>query len=74
MGLIYPVPNPALPFLGVHFTLRVDGSVDAGPNAILATKREGYHRRDFSCKDVASTFSYPGFWLLSGKKSGSRHL
>jgi len=66
-GLIYPVPNPALPFLGVHFTLRVDGSVDAGPNAILATKREGYLRRDFSWRDFASTLSFPGFWLLAAK-------
>lgn len=69
-GLIYPVPNPSLPFLGVHFTLRVDGSVDAGPNAILATKREGYHRRDFSWTDVASTLSFPGFWLLAAKNLG----
>jgi L-2-hydroxyglutarate oxidase len=59
-----------LPFLGVHFTLRVDGSVDAGPNAILATKREGYHRRDFSWTDVASTLSFPGFWLLAAKNLG----
>jgi len=63
-GLIYPVPNPTLPFLGVHFTSRVDGAVEAGPNAILATSREGYSRRDFSFKDVASTLSFPGFWLL----------
>lgn len=66
-GLIYPVPNPSLPFLGVHFTLRVDGSVDAGPNAILATKREGYDRRDFSWADIAATLSFPGFWLLAAK-------
>lgn len=69
-GLIYPAPNPSLPFLGVHFTLRVDGSVDAGPNAILATKREGYDRRDFSWADVASTLSFPGFWLLAAKNLG----
>lgn len=63
-GLVYPVPDPSLPFLGVHFTTRVDGTVEAGPNAILATSREGYSRTDFSIKDVASTLSFPGFWLL----------
>jgi L-2-hydroxyglutarate oxidase len=63
-GLVYPVPDPSLPFLGVHFTTRVDGTVEAGPNAILATCREGYSRRDFSMRDVASTLSFPGFWLL----------
>ncbi len=66
-GLIYPVPNPALPFLGVHFTPRVDGSVDAGPNAVLATKREGYLRSDFSWRDFASTLSFSGFWRLAAK-------
>jgi L-2-hydroxyglutarate oxidase LhgO len=63
-GLIYPVPDPSLPFLGVHFTPRIDGTVEAGPNAILATSREGYSRKDFSVRDVASALSYPGFWLL----------
>lgn len=63
-GLVYPVPDPALPFLGVHFTPRIDGSVEAGPNAILATSREGYRRSDFSLKDTLSTLSYPGFWFL----------
>ena len=47
-GLIYPVPDPRFPFLGVHFTRRISGRVDAGPNAVLALKREGYHKRDFS--------------------------
>jgi (S)-2-hydroxyglutarate dehydrogenase len=66
-GLIYPVPDPALPFLGVHFTPRISGVVDAGPNAILATKREGYRRRDFSLREFASTLSYPGFWMLAAR-------
>lgn len=63
-GLVYPVPNPKLPFLDVHLTPRVDGSMEAGPNAVLATKREGYRWRDFSVSDVASTLSYGGFWML----------
>lgn len=66
-GLIYPVPNPELPFLDVHFTPRVNGMVEAGPNAILATKREGYSGRDFSFADLMSTLSYPGFWLLAAR-------
>lgn len=69
-GLIYPVPDPSLPFLGVHFTPRVDGVVEAGPNAVLATKREGYRRSDFSLKDFASTLSFPGFWLLIARNVG----
>ena len=64
-SLIYPVPDPRFPFLGVHFTSRVRGGVDAGPNAVLAFKREGYHRNDFSLKDVFSTFTYPGFWRMA---------
>ena len=64
-GLIYPVPDPDLPFLDVHLTPRVNGEVEAGPNAVLATKREGYHRKDFSFKDFAETLSFPGFWRLA---------
>lgn len=64
-GLIYPVPDPNYPFLGVHFTRRVDGSVDIGPNAVLATAREGYRRRDFSVTEMASLVRYPGFWQLA---------
>ncbi len=64
-GLIYPVPDPRFPFLGVHFTRRVDGSVWAGPNAVLAFAREGYRRRDFSPRDVASTLGYRGFQRLA---------
>ena len=66
-GLVYPVPNPKLPFLDVHLTPTVDGLLEAGPNAVLATKREGYSWRDFALKDVASTLSYGGFWWLVGR-------
>lgn len=59
-GLVYPVPDPAYPFLGVHFTPRVDGSVDIGPNAVLATAREGYRRRDVNAYDLAETLRWPG--------------
>lgn len=64
-GLIYPVPDPGYPFLGVHFTRRVDGSVDVGPNAVLATAREGYRRRDVSLADLRDIFGYPGFWRVA---------
>jgi L-2-hydroxyglutarate oxidase len=64
-GLIYPVPDPALPFLGVHFTRGIDEVVEAGPNAVLALKREGYTRRDVSLKDMADLASFPGFWRMS---------
>ena len=57
--LIYPVPNPDFPFLGVHFTRMVDGSVHAGPNAVLAFKREGYKKTDFDLRDFCETMSYP---------------
>jgi len=63
-GLIYPVPDPRFPFLGVHFTRRVSGSVDAGPNAVLAFRREGYRRTDFNLRDVASSLAFPGFWRM----------
>jgi len=66
-NLIYPVPDPAFPFLGVHFTRRVDGSVECGPNAVLALAREGYSWSDISLRDLASTFSYGGFWKMAGK-------
>jgi L-2-hydroxyglutarate oxidase LhgO len=64
-GLIYPVPDPSLPFLGVHFTKRHDGEVWAGPNAVLATKREGYRRRDFAAGDLAEVLRYSGFRRLA---------
>lgn len=60
-GLIYPVPDPRYPFLGVHFTRRVDGSVDVGPNAVLALAREGYRRRDVVPADITAVLRHPGF-------------
>ena len=68
--LIYPVPNPDFPFLGVHFTKMIDGSVHAGPNAVLAFKREGYYKTDFSLADTFETFTYSGFWKLAKKNLG----
>ncbi len=66
-GLIYPVPDPSLPFLGVHFTKRINGSVEAGPNAVLALKREGYSKTSFDFGDAWGTLAYPGFWRMSMK-------
>jgi L-2-hydroxyglutarate oxidase LhgO len=66
-SLIYPVPDPAFPFLGVHFTRRIDGSVEAGPNAVLAFMREGYTKSKADPRDIYDIFSYPGFWSLSRK-------
>jgi (S)-2-hydroxyglutarate dehydrogenase len=68
--LIYPVPNPDFPFLGVHFTRMIDGSVHCGPNAVLALKREGYKKTDFNMRDFWETISYPGFWKLARKNLG----
>lgn len=68
-GLIYPVPDPRFPFLGVHLTRMIDGSVHAGPNAVLATAREGYRWRRFSARDVGSILGWPGMWRL-----GRRHF
>ncbi|MBD2202525.1 L-2-hydroxyglutarate oxidase [Calothrix sp. FACHB-1219] len=65
--LIYPVPNPDFPFLGVHFTRMIDSSVHAGPNAVLSLKREGYHKTDFDLRDFAEVMAYPGFWKLAAK-------
>jgi L-2-hydroxyglutarate oxidase len=64
-GLIYPVPDPALPFLGVHLTRGIDGSVHAGPNAVLALSREGYRWTDFSLRDVEEIALFPGTWRLA---------
>jgi L-2-hydroxyglutarate oxidase LhgO len=64
-GLLYPVPDPAYPFLGVHFTRRVGGGVDVGPNAVLALAREGYRRRDVRLADVWETLTWPGFRRLA---------
>jgi len=65
--LIYPVPNPNFPFLGVHFTRMIDGSVHAGPNAVLSFKREGYRKTDIDWRDLADVLTYPGFWKLAAK-------
>jgi L-2-hydroxyglutarate oxidase LhgO len=64
-ALIYPVPDVRFPFLGVHFTKRIDGGTEAGPNAVLAFKREGYSRTSFNLRDAAGTFAFPGFWKLA---------
>ena len=66
-SLIYPVPDPAFPFLGVHFTRRVNGSVEAGPNAVLAYMREGYTKTGISPYDLLETLTYPGFLKLARK-------
>jgi len=63
-NLIYPVPDPELPFLGVHFTRRIDGSVECGPNAVFSFKREGYSKIDFSLRDSWESLSYLGTWKL----------
>jgi (S)-2-hydroxyglutarate dehydrogenase len=64
-NLVYPVPDPRFPFLGVHFTRMVHGGVEAGPNAVLALKREGYRWRDISLRDIASYLFYAGFWRMA---------
>lgn len=66
-NLIYPVPDPALPFLGVHFTRAITGEVEAGPNAVLAFAREGYRKTDFVPHDLRETFTFPGFWRMARK-------
>jgi L-2-hydroxyglutarate oxidase LhgO len=66
-GLIYPVPDPRYPFLGVHFTKRVSGDVEVGPNAVLATAREGYRRSDVSLRDLAGIAAWPGAWRMAGR-------
>jgi L-2-hydroxyglutarate oxidase len=63
-NLIYPVPDPNFPFLGVHFTRMVDGSVECGPNAVFSFKREGYNRTDFSWRDTWEALTYAGTWKL----------
>ncbi|UBV44332.1 L-2-hydroxyglutarate oxidase (plasmid) [Deinococcus taeanensis] len=68
-GLIYPVPNPDFPFLGVHFTRMIDGSVHAGPNAVLAFAREGYRKTDLNVRDLREVLTNPGFRALA-----RRHL
>jgi (S)-2-hydroxyglutarate dehydrogenase len=71
-GLVYPVADPRFPFLGVHFTKRIHGGVEAGPNAVLSLKREGYARTSFALSDALATASFTGFWKMASRnwKSG----
>lgn len=75
-GLIYPVPDPRYPFLGVHFTRRVSGDVDVGPNAVLALAREGQRRSDVSLRDIRGTAGWPGFWRMAFRhwRTGIREM
>jgi L-2-hydroxyglutarate oxidase len=75
-GLIYPVPDPALPFLGVHLTRKIDGEVWLGPNAVLALALEGYRWRDVRARDVAHILGWPGTWRMMGRnwRAGAREL
>lgn len=66
-GLVYPVPDPAFPFLGVHLTTTVDGGVHVGPNAVLAASREGYTWHDVELADLRDSLSWPGMWRLAGR-------
>ncbi len=66
-NLVYPVPDPRFPFLGVHFTRMIHGGVEAGPNAVLAFRREGYARTSFSGKDTLELLAYAGFWRMAGR-------
>lgn len=69
-GLIYPVPDPSFPFLGVHFTRMTDSTVHAGPNAVLALAREGYRKTDLVPSELWETLTYPAFWKLAAKHGG----
>ena len=75
-GMIYPVPDPRYPFLGVHFTRRVGGDVEVGPNAVLATAREGYRLADVSLADLAGIASWPGTWRMAARhwRTGVREV
>jgi L-2-hydroxyglutarate oxidase LhgO len=66
-GLLYPVPDPQFPFLGVHFTRRIGGGIEAGPNAVLAMKREGYQKNSFDIGDVFEYAKFPGFWTMAAR-------
>ena len=66
-NLIYPVPDPTFPFLGVHFTRMAKGGVEAGPNAVFAYAREGYRHTDINLGDLWRTISFKGFWAITGK-------
>jgi L-2-hydroxyglutarate oxidase len=69
--LIYPIPDPDLPFLGVHLTRMIDGTVTVGPNAVLGLKREGYRKRDISMVDIAEMMGFPGFWRVLAQNARS---
>jgi L-2-hydroxyglutarate oxidase LhgO len=75
-GMVYPVPDPRYPFLGVHFTRRVTGELEVGPNAVLALKREGYRRSAVALGDVTSILGWPGFWRLARAhcRAGAREM
>ena len=83
-NLVYPVPNPKFPFLGVHFTRMVDGSIECGPNAVFTFKREGYQKNSFNLKDTLEALTFKGTWKLFGrhwrkgideyKRAFSKHL
>jgi (S)-2-hydroxyglutarate dehydrogenase len=75
-GLIYPVPDPRYPFLGVHYTRRVTGGLEVGPNAVLATAREGYARTDVSLRDLYGIASWPGAWRMAARhwRTGVREV
>lgn len=75
-GLVYPVPDPRYPFLGVHFTRRVDGTVEVGPNAVLAFAREGYRLTDVDPRELARVAAFPGTWRLARRhwRTGAREL
>ncbi len=66
-GLIYPVPDPRFPFLGVHYTRNIHGYVEAGPNAVLAWAREGYHKSNINLGETAGALTFPGFWKMTAK-------
>jgi L-2-hydroxyglutarate oxidase len=66
-AMVYPVPDPALPFLGIHLTPTIDGGISLGPNAVLGLAREGYGKGDVSMQDMAEALRFPGFWRLLGK-------
>ncbi len=69
-NLIYPVPNPDFPFLGVHFTRMMHGGIEAGPNAVPAFAREGYRKRDWSVRDFADAMAFPGLWRFVARHAG----
>jgi (S)-2-hydroxyglutarate dehydrogenase len=69
--LIYPIPDPDLPFLGVHLTPMIDGSITVGPNAVLGFKREGYNRINLNVADMADMVTFPGFWKVAARHLGS---